>query len=220
MRAPATGRGIDAITQDIVKELEAGEPLLATIVTIDASIKRLKALKKIGAPIWGYQRENVEAIRDIESLSHELLEAFRKMPDAARVLLFMPEESGEADRLPSKAIQEKSRNRARKVTSMLNYLERRGGKIIALRPGKHGATEYLKHYCADEAWRIMQINCKKPASGARTSILGKIASLLYEAVTGKYGLDLERECGGALKRGDAGDIPVHGYTIGGGQLPQ
>jgi hypothetical protein len=234
MRA-AHRRTMDKITRDIVREIEAtwlktrakaGDARteewdkIATGVVVNASIKYLRATAKLGAPIWGYRRENVEAIKGLQALIKRFLKAYKKLPLAALMLLFMPEESGTADKMPSEASQQKSLIRARKITTTLNYIDWRCAQIIAARPGKHGAAEHLKHYCADEAWRLLRLHFAVPASGARTSVLGKLASLLHEAVTGKYGIDLERECRDALKRGIAGDLSIDGETIGSGQLPR
>ena len=143
------------------------------------------------------------------------------MPEAALLLLLMPEESGATDHLPTAATRERSLERGKKVMGVLNYLEARCAKIIIDRPGKHAATEHLKHYCAEyEAWQLMRGNGMTPAGGTETSAIHEIAALLYEAVTGKGEAVLEHECRVAVERGKAGQMisPVDYPVSGAGRI--
>lgn len=225
MGAPSDKR-MDRVTNELLGVIRAAQTNpdrgeaqdASTKLVIRASINYLRQLAKVGAPVWGYWKENIEAINKLKEQIAELKKTLRTMPNAARLLLFTPEESGAADHLPTTATQKKSMERVKRVVGMLNYLDARCSQIMTNRPGKHRAIEHLKHYCAEEAWRLMRGCGLTPASGIETSVIGKIARLLYEAVTGKRNVDLAHECRVVVERGKAGDISIDGPTVGHGRL--
>jgi hypothetical protein len=197
---------------------EAGEAALR-LFTIQASISHLQPLARPGAPLWGYRKENTEAAKKLKRQAAELKTTIGTMPEAARLLLFMPEEDGVVEQMPQIGALQNSLVRARKVIGMLNYLDARCSQIVTRKPGKHPGTEHVKHQCAEEAWRLMRNCLLEPASGIETSSLGKIARLLYEAVTGKRDIDLAHECRVAVEHGKTGDIPLPACsTIGRGRV--
>jgi hypothetical protein len=76
----------------------------------------------------------------------------------------------------------------RKASSMLERIEA---------PSKN--ADFTKAWCAGTAYRIICECSKKPPTGTPDAPLGTIASLLYEALTGRKAV-LKRACDDQLKR--------------------
>ncbi len=215
----------DEIIPDIVKELDAGGDALATKITeicIRNEIGSLRALYPPatpiapGTPLWGYRQENLEHIEALRKQIEKLQEALRDLPDRALFLLFAPEVSGTDDRLPSIQTRQKVEARIRGVVTMLTRLRARCDQIAADRPGKHKSAGYRQEAAADEAWDLLVRHNKQPTnSSSSTSLFRKVASLLYEGMTGEFGVDLERAC-----RATFNNPPRRGAVLGRGFIRQ
>jgi hypothetical protein len=88
--------------------------------------------------------------------------------------------------------------RGKKLMSGIAYMRERCKQLLDTPPGIHASTDHLQRAVAEEAWGLLQAYGKQPASGVFTSPLGVIASLLFEAVTGKPDAALQRACKAVL----------------------
>jgi hypothetical protein len=212
----------DEIIPDIVKELDAKSDgdAFATEIYIRSAIGLLRTLYSAatpiapGTPLWGYRQENLEHIEAVRKQIEKLQEALSDLPPRALALLFSPEVSGTDDLLPSIQTQQKAVARTRGVVAMLLQLRARCDQIAADRPGKHKLAGYRQEAAAGEAWNLLVRHNKQPTnSSSSTSLFRKVASLLYEGMTGEFGVDLERACGATFK-----EPPRRGDVLGRGQI--
>jgi hypothetical protein len=219
----------DKIIPDIVKKLDAGGDgdADATEIYIRSAIGLLRTLYPPatpiapGTPLWGYRQENLEHVEALRKQIEKLQEALRDLPPRALVLLFAPEVSGTDDRLPSIQTQQKAVARIQGVVTMLIRLRARCDQIAADRPGKHKLAGYRQEAAADQAWDLLLRHNKRPTnSSSSTSLFREVAGLLYEGMTGEFGIDLERACKATFKRktsddpsgrGDSGDVLGRGF---------
>jgi hypothetical protein len=115
------------------------------------------------------------------------------MPAAALYLLFAHEEDAPSEsRLPkhSEVVPE----RIKHFMGLLGYARARCDQLIAMRPGRRPDANYREQQCSREAYDLLKCHGIEPRSGVFTSRYGKIASLLFEGMTGIANKDLEKEC--------------------------
>jgi hypothetical protein len=203
MRARNEIRGLDEIVRDIIEKLDIGSDELAMAVTaieVRGIIQAMRTLGQLRAPLWGYQRDNLESIEPLQTQIERLQKALRSMPAVALALVFSPEETGQGDHIPSTAVQQRAVARLRGLTGVLVRLSGRCEQLIASPPGKHKSLDWQKERAAGEARDLLERHCKKVTkSSSSTSLFRETASLLYEGVTGEHGVDLERACRAALE---------------------
>jgi hypothetical protein len=209
MHAPDRAiRPLDDIVRDAVKEFDAAwkrphwlsEPDADDAAAKDAfecdfriTIRGLRALNNLGAPLWGYRAENVRAIKKLRAQIAPLHETLKSLPHAALFLLFA-DENGLDDRVPDTASQQKMFVRCQVAVRTLVRLRARCDQIIANEPGKHGLAGYLQERHAKEAFDLLaQYNLPVTSAGSDTSLFRTMARLVHEGVTGDS-TDLERAC--------------------------
>jgi hypothetical protein len=158
-------------------------------------------------PIRGKRDENDEDFAALLKQIKGLQEALKKAGAPALFLLLSGESDVRSDRVPPSDVQHKVEQRINEVVGMLGYLRARCEWLRAERPGEHGNTGYRQRLVAHEAWRLLRRHGKSPTSGAPGSDYGDVASLLYEAMTGKE-KDLQRACKAALQLANEGQILI------------
>jgi hypothetical protein len=232
MPATSLRRAPEEIRQDLVNEIFAavqkdknakrtfagGQDILATEVSVAASVGYVGTLAKPGRPIWGVRKQNIDAVRGLKKRITDLKRSLKRTPDAALFLLFAADVNGLSDAAPSTDAQQAALVRFERTMATLIYLDARCDQILRTKPGKHASTDHLKHLCAEESWRLLRSHGVKPASGVFTSVLNRIASLLYESAKGKFGEDLERACKDTLRAASAGEISDRGRSLGSARL--
>jgi hypothetical protein len=208
----------DEIVAEIVSLLASKEEVdkFATEVSVRFTIQFLKdpAQKK---PLWGSKKTNTDALSVLQRDIGNLRETLRGMPKEILVQLAiekLPEQ------IPSLLEQHNAIGRLKQIVAMLDYMRARCDQLLSPPPGEHGSANFSQRLVAEEAWQLMKNYMLKPASGVAGSTYGLIASLLFEAVTGQYGKDLQRACKSALERAKKGELNEwRGPTIFKGQLP-
>jgi hypothetical protein len=208
----------DEIVAEIVSLLASKEEVdkFATEVSVRFTIQFLKdpAQKK---PLWGSKKTNTDALSVLQRDIGNLRETLRGMPKEILVQLAiekLPEQ------IPSLLEQHNAIGRLKQIVAMLDYMRARCDQLLSQPPGEHGSANFSQRLVAEEAWQLMKNYMLKPASGVAGSTYGLIASLLFEAVTGQYGKDLQRACKSALERAKKGELNEwRGPTIFKGQLP-
>jgi hypothetical protein len=190
MRTPAETpiRTTEEIVADISAELGDDPAIKANIRSMVKVVRDLKDL----SPMVGNSRANVKFAKQVLKQIDELEKLFANPPDGAVLeMLFasrqtMPVNSPE--RLESVAWEAKAWRQ-----DWLISLRSRCEWIIAERIGESGKIGDKQRKAAIAAKGLCRIADKPPAWSSPTSAYRKVASLLYEAMTGKVD-QLERAC--------------------------
>jgi hypothetical protein len=228
MRAPQKSDQ-DEIVRKLVKKLneEEQDQDLSSEVYVRSAIKTLQALDQKVAyrglgkehmPVRGKWRDNIDQFKAVSAQIAKLREALKNVSAPALFLLFSGEQDVSSDEgVMSFAVQRRAKDRLQQTIGMLKGLQARCDYLMEL-PGEHGSVDFRQRRVAAEARRLLKRHEKKPASGIATSLYGQVTSLLWEAVTGEQGKDLERACKTIIMLADEGMITEAGEAIGRGQL--
>ena len=229
MRAPQKSNQ-DEIVRKLVKKLneEERDQTFPPKSTCDQrsrnyrrSIKRLliAALPKNTCLSVAGGKENIEQLTAVRAQIENLRGALKNTSAPALFLLFSGDQDVSNDEgVMSFAVQQRARNHLQQTIGMLKGLQERCDYLLTARPGEHGSVDFRQRRVAAEAWRLLKRHEKQPKSGIATSLYGEITSLLWEAVTGEQGKDLERACKTILMLADEGAIPEAGETIRRGRI--
>lgn len=229
MRAPQKSH-VDGIVREIVTVLarpdEDEHDRLASTVYVQAAIGTLQELDKVAhrgqpIPVRGKQRDNTEELKAIRRHLKGAEQAIKDASPALRFMLFSNEpDVSNGEGVTSLKAQRKTRDRIEKAVAVFDYLLRRCDYLLTERPGEHGSVDFRQRRCATQAWRLLKTHRKRPADGTATSLYGEVASLLYAALTGERGKDLERACRAVLRQADAGEFTDRdGPVLARGKLP-
>jgi hypothetical protein len=183
MRPPAQRRSIDTIVAELVGELGPA---------YEASIReKIGALQKHRGPLWGNRSANAKHIRDTRKDIEQLQRRLEKLPTEVLYMLFTPDFEPINDRQI-----EETGERAFAASQFLGGLVGRCDQLLTMTPlpGAHKNRNDLERQCAIEARMLLEGTGKVAADGGATSSFGRVASLLFEAVTGKRDQDLQRAC--------------------------
>lgn len=187
--------------------------------TIDQERTNYKSKKHL--PLWGYRTENIEAFAEVRLRIDNLQKALDGMPSAALFLLFAFEKDGACEDIPSEETQQKTLCRLGELRLMLNRLRARCSQLLDERPGVHKSRKHRYWIAAESAYRIMRLSGLEPASGVCTSVFGKLASLMYEALSGEEAVDIYPVCRDVLKEVAGGrPVPTHHRRSKTLRLPQ
>jgi len=172
-----------------------------------AQIDILRKLKDY-APYGGYRRENLPYLKKLKSRIEAVEKTLRTPPPGfSPVLLFGPAEAPTVD----DAIRQ-SEARWEQVSAHLVWLRERCAHLIKVEIGEHRSSGYPQECAAMGATDLMKL-CRKPlAWSSPTSAYRIVAGLLFEAVYGEQGRDLERACEVMSKR------PIQTQNIWKGKL--
>jgi hypothetical protein len=222
MRAPKKSR-LDEVVHEIVEEIHSDpDGRFSTEIVVRAAIKALRELDRefphrgasVRMPIRGKKQENVEDFKTLLEKIKSLQKALKKLSAPAWILLFSGESDVHSHKFPSPELQQLIERRLRPVTGILNYMRDRCDYLLRERPGEHGNAGWRQRRVAHEAWHLLKRHKIQPAGGTMDSLYGRVASLLWEAMTGEANKDLQRACKTALilARDEGGlwdDSPCH-----------
>jgi hypothetical protein len=135
--------------------------------------------------------------------AQDLRKALAETPSEVLLLIAGADPS---DQMPRARHQPILVGRLKRIVGMLGYLQRRCEELHAQKVGGHRGADFSQRLIADEVWRLMRYHNLTPASGISDSTFGKVAALLFEAVTGEADKDLQRACKVALTRAKAGEL--------------
>jgi len=221
MRAPST---LDNAVAQIVDELyqrpadESGQAdewhLRSAEIDVRATIQYLQNLDQPihyrsetkSVPFRGWRQENTADFRAFLKQIKHLEKTVAAVTGPALFAIFSGETDLHDDRIPSNEIQQKVIERLRFFKSELAWLKQRCEFLLVERPGEHGKAEYRQHRVAHEAWRMIRRFGKTPADSAAGSLYGRVTSLLWEALTGEVGKDLQWACKVTLQLANDGEL--------------
>jgi hypothetical protein len=222
----------DEIVRQLVKKLneEEQDRDLSSEIYVQSAIKTLQALDQKVAyrglgkehmPVRGKWRDNIDQFKVVRAQIKNLREALKNTSAPALFLLFSGEQDVSSDEgVMSFVVQRRAKDRLQQTIGMLKGLQGRCDYLLTERPGEHGSVDFRQRRVAAEAWRLLKRHEQKPASGIATSLYGQVTSLLWEAVTGEQGKDLERACRTILMLADEGRIAEAGEAIWRGQIQE
>ncbi len=179
-------RTVNEIVDEIIKG-ELIEPSLRQEAL--TSIANVKMLADRGGPLWGNKKENLECATALRKQIEKLQKTLEKMPGHMLLLFFAPDEDAEAVVMATNA----EKNTFAFVES-LRELHSRCKQLEAAKPGIDGNIDHLQRQVAVAAKVLMQQSDKRIGSSSPKSPFRVLAGLLYEAVTGVAGKDMERAC--------------------------
>jgi hypothetical protein len=206
MRAPAPKRSTDEIVTEIIEILDAPE--------FEALVRKMiDYLLASCLPFIGNRRDNKDRLKELRERTTKYKKMLGKIPEPLRTALFSPEFFGSLFALgvvPGAALevnpQTRDYLRQRKpvrlthLVEMLDWLCTQCDQAIQHNLGTHGRVNYQKQLAANASRDVLEtaINhySQKKLSFADLddSDYCRIASLFFEAMTGKYNCSLRRQC--------------------------
>jgi hypothetical protein len=120
------------------------------------------------------------------------------MPDRGRFLLFTPNMRGTERTFPNDLIQQRLLKNLRAAIHILLFLQRRSAELLASEPGEHPNSRVVNQWVAEQARDLLRRHNKHVENSTAESLLRVVASLLFEAVSGRKNKDLEAACKIAL----------------------
>jgi hypothetical protein len=200
MRAPSNRRSDKEIIDAIIKE--AGDRSVAPQVK-----RRIDDLRELPPPFPGSQRDNANYLKDLSKLIDKLK---KKLTTAPWPLSVAVTDAGLFDRLfdaKYTAIWINSRTRLiaqrpsgrTSLLAILDGLRTRCDRLRESGLGIHGHHDYRKLGAAIAARELLEhiasmTGKKLSLSCRRESKFCEIATLFFEAMTGKHAADLRRAC--------------------------
>jgi hypothetical protein len=201
MKADRTGEIIAEIVAllrdpDVVIEPDEVDP---TKAYVKDAINYLRQLNRLGRPMWGNRKENLESLTSVRDAVAGLQAAIGAMPDAALALLCAFEKSGTAETVPAAQVQRRMTARLEQLTGMLALYRARCDELLAEPPGKHGSTRFRQEWAALAARDLLIVHNKQPTMNPTGAFLA-VAARLYEAMTGNEPEDstMSRACRAVL----------------------
>jgi hypothetical protein len=222
------------IVRDIVAELNprqsrpkqySDEDLADAGATADVFqiVALLRALgsSKHGA-LQGRQQGNLKTFRAVQYQIVGLRAALGDATAPALVMLFLQDIEVKSGKIPSPEERQKILERVQVFTSWLAYLQSRCDFLITEKPGDHGHVNQLQRATAIEAYHLLRRHDVFPAGGGDESVIGRVASLLWEGITGRYDKSLRRTCKAVLaeakKQGRL--LDVNARVVGRGRIDE
>jgi hypothetical protein len=174
-------RNPDRIVADLVGEIGSES---------EAEVRqKIDELGRLTGPLWGNRAANADHIKDVRRRLEQLQKQLDRVPDHVFHLLFTPDFD-----LPSEQQLAAYEERAVAFTGSLRELSRRCDELLDLKPGAHASGDHLQKQCAVEAKVLLEDRGLPVGDVKPTGKYGRVASLLYEAVTGEPGKSLEWAC--------------------------
>jgi hypothetical protein len=186
MRAiAATKRSDTEIVDDIVRE--CGDASVEKQVRL--LIEGLRVLKS-SAPFNGYRRENQQYLAAVRKQIDKLEKTLKAAPASFKfTMLFAPNQSATLD-----TMYQKAEACWEYLSGEMARLRARCDRFIELGLGEHGAAGYQQERAAIAARELIEQSGKPLAWSSPTSSYRVVAGLLFEAMTGEQGRDMERAC--------------------------
>jgi hypothetical protein len=174
----------------------------STEFSVLATIQYLQRSGLLTKPLWGFSEVNGESISALLGNIQTLRKTLAETPSEVLILLAGADPS---DQFPKQRERQSLLDRLQSIVSVLSYLQRRCEELQVQKVGEHRLVNFSQRLVAEEAWRLMKNHMLTPASGIADSPYGKVAALLWEAVTGES-KDLQRACKTAITRAKAGEL--------------
>jgi hypothetical protein len=216
VRAPREARQAE-INREIVDELaDQDADREALEILVRATVDELRALdrsiadrgaSKRHVPTRGRRQENVEDFTAIRKQVDGLQKALKKASGPALAFLFSSESYDDRD-FPPVAEHTRMLDRLQQFGTMLAIVRRRCESLLQHRPGEHASADFRQRRVAEAAWHLLRVGGKEPAGGTLDSCYGRIASLLYEAMTAEPDRDLQWACKAALRKAAEGSLRI------------
>jgi hypothetical protein len=130
-------------------------------------------------------QENAASLPRVQRAITELHDALGEIPPEAILAFFGKDWSWDDDEIPSLTDQSKIIERLKMFVGMLAFYHRRAGQLIAKPPGQHGSAYWRQRLAAARAFDLV---CQYGVKRARGE---KVASLLFEAMTGRRGEEFD-----------------------------
>jgi hypothetical protein len=211
-------------TSDEIIELIAGQidkDHVGVQVAVRSVVNFLHALDE-APPLRGRRTDNIEDFRALDAQLSRLQRTLAEiLSPSALCLLFSDEDDVIPNNLPSAETQQQFLIALQQFTVKLASLRKRCKYLIEVQPGDHGSAGVRERLVAIEAWQLLAMFGKKRAGGTAESLYGRIASLLWEAMTGEIDKDLQRACKAVLKDAKDGNLlpSQRGPTLARRRLP-
>lgn len=201
IRAPAEKRSTDDIVAAIIEIVK--DPSVK--VFAELLIDYLRAVKL--QPLTGNRKKNKQSAERLSKQLEAVKETLKKAPPELVSFVFEPEKFGPlymegtpielVSRLPHAPTDVRdlslAQERRKHFIGEVDRQIARCGHATAARIGKHGSEEYPQQRAAIASRAIMERR-GLPLTISETSEYCKVASLLFEAMTGKDEQDLRRAC--------------------------
>jgi hypothetical protein len=233
MRAPEREvREDKEIARDIVAELYpresrpkpfSDEDLAEASATYDAfqAMTFLRGSSKLGA-LQGRQQDNLKNFKAVRKQITGLRTALADTNAQALAMLFSHDTEVKSGKIPTAEEAQKTLDQVRAFTSWLAYLQRRCDFLIAEKPGDHGHVDQLQRATALEAYLMLRRYKITTVGGGDESVLGRVASLLWEGITGEYNKSLRRACKAVLAEAKKQGVllDVNARVVGHGRIDE
>jgi len=156
---------------------DSGVAIGLSLGCVQSVIDFLRAVRD--TPLYGYRSDNTEGIKDYRRGLKIAYRALKKMP-AVELIRFM---IGDHD-IPSDADQKLALKLvAERATFYATEIARCDDRLRN-QLGIHKSADYRKQLAAREAIGLLKQHGLLPGSGKPTQTYGKVACLLFEAMTG------------------------------------
>jgi hypothetical protein len=204
MRAPANKRSTDEIVAEIMKLVGCPE--------VEVYVRRLiDHLRTKPPPFSGNRKENTERAKDLRKRMKKLVRML-KAPHSRFFLgdrfwsvfwspLYMPGDVIELNPQTRTYIAQES-PRLKHLAEELSFFSSRCDQIIKLKLGQHGRVKYQQRFAASASRAILREAANRGTelrlTDSPTGKLCLIASLFFEAATGKYDAHLRQACKAVL----------------------
>jgi hypothetical protein len=196
MRAPDQRRvRDDKYVAAIVDRLKAPDPEAAAVLA-SVSIKYCRTIAEV-LPLWGKRTANRKALEAIHDHTVKVQLQLKKLHPSVMTLLFSVQREAV---IPSLDEQARTVQRVEAATWAFKFARARSRHLLDIALGAHGNEDFLQRLVAGEACSLLRVYGRKPSGGAAGSVLGDVAILLFEAVTGRQVTDLELACKAELAR--------------------
>lgn len=185
-------RTTDEIVADIIRALDAAAAIKPTVLL---AIDGLRQLSKY-PPLTGYRKDNERFAQRLKKWADDGNRLFADAPkDFNLHMLFAPENCGPLN--SREGIEAMARQAAAgyaALTGWLAHLRSKCDWIIQNKIGEHRHAGINQERVAIAARELCERVGKPLAYSSPTSAYRIVAGLLYEAMTGEQGRDMERAC--------------------------
>jgi hypothetical protein len=227
MRAPTNKRSTDEIVAEIIDHV--GYFLKGVLDQSERERqrrwvemhvrRRISDLRTKPLPFTGNQKKNVAYANEVRRQIDKLVRILKKPPNrffssalfGERFWSLLDRQEQEVERTAiefnpqtQSYIAQDEPVHLKLFAAELNRLRSQCDRIIALRLGQHGSVEYRKEHAAIASREILEDVASNTGTdwqptGAPTGKFCLVASLLFEAATGKHDADMRRHCKAVLR---------------------
>jgi hypothetical protein len=181
-------RSKDEIVRDIVKKIDDDRVGAAEVCDEIARWRELALID--GEPVLGYRSDNMAYAKRLQQWGAEGERLIRGAPGGGpfAVIWCAPN----ADGVVPAVEQVKKEHDA--LRQLLLVLREKCKAVMKQPPGRHRRSGWRQRGAAYIALRLCEKAGKPLATASSTSAFREVASLIFEALTGQHGANLERAC--------------------------